>query len=121
MVGVGDGGLGYCRGDSNLGRLGNGLDTATNATDKEILYNIKSNIKFKYIKPAATKACGLSEDNQIYCWGNAGTQKTGLGVTDLAVSNVPVLAHQGLRFKNLSCSNNDICGGQPESGSYIYW
>lgn len=121
MVGIGDGGLGYCRGDSNLGRLGNGLDTATDAKDKEILYNVKSNVKFKYIKTAMSKACGLSLDHQIYCWGNAGPQKTGLGVQELAKSITPVLSHNGEKFKNLSCSNNDLCGGQTESGIYIYW
>jgi hypothetical protein len=44
-----------------------------------------------------------------------------LGVKDIALSNVPVLAFQGEKFKNLSCSNNDLCGGQSESGVYIYW
>ena len=32
-------------------------------------------------------------------------------LADLAVSNVPILAHQGLRFKNPSCSNNDVLVG----------
>jgi alpha-tubulin suppressor-like RCC1 family protein len=66
-----------CWGNNQYGQLGNGITIA-----QKVAVGIKEmNVKFTVISTSASFACGLAEDNVVYCWGNNDRGQLGNGTT----------------------------------------
>ena len=114
--GIDNGGLAYCWGDGQNGKLGNG-----NPADSSKPVKVfgpdgtdQNPLKFKQIKGHTSMVCGLTEAGKIYCWG----QNNGRYGDGITTSSIPVAAAQPLNFESFIINSSSMCG--LTSGHQIY-
>jgi alpha-tubulin suppressor-like RCC1 family protein len=64
-------------------------------------------------------ACGVTTDEEAYCWGSNLDGQLGIGHTGIPVSH-PVAVAGGLRFRQVIASNDFSCGVTTASVAYCW-
>lgn len=95
--GIATSGAAYCWGDNTSGQLGIGL-IDEDAHGRPLL--VSPSVAFKKLSLGARSTCGITTDNQLYCWGYNGTGQLGDGTTTTRPSPTPIGG--SLRFSDVS-------------------
>jgi alpha-tubulin suppressor-like RCC1 family protein len=129
---LGSDGNGYCWGENQYGRLGNG---GTDGSTTPVLVSQgarDSGVTFNSISAGSYHACAVGSDGNGYCWGYNNHGQLGNGSSGSgADSNIPVLVSQGavpvgVTFTSISAgvwhtcgrlsNNRTLCWGNNQSG-----
>ena len=113
-------GDGFCWGWQNNGQLGDNTGT----TDRYAPVAIKSPYKWRNLSAGVRSSCGITTENELYCWGAGGRYRLGTGST--ASSNIPLKVSTSEKFKYvegardyycaLSINNDLYCWGRNDYG-----
>jgi alpha-tubulin suppressor-like RCC1 family protein len=64
--------------------------------------------QFRQVSAGGAHTCGVTTDNQAYCWGRNYSGQLGDGTT--SDRQVPVLVAGGRRFRQVSAASSHTCG-----------
>jgi alpha-tubulin suppressor-like RCC1 family protein len=64
------------------------------------------------------ESCGVTTDNQAYCWGDNSSGQLGDGTTEPSLTPVPVAG--GLSFRQISPTSGHACGVTTEDLAYCW-
>ena len=113
-------GDGFCWGWQDNGQLGDNTGT----TDRHAPVAIKSPYKWRNLSAGVRSSCGITTENELYCWGAGSYYRLGTGST--ANSNTPLKVSTSEKFKYveggrdyfcaLSINNDLYCWGRNEHG-----
>ncbi len=112
------GGVAWCWGlngtDARLGdaQVGDGVYRATPV-------RVPGNHRFTQLVTFARFTCGLSIDQQAYCWGNNGWGALGAG-SNVGYSATPLAVAGNHRFVKLSAGLDHACGVTAANASYCW-
>src|SRR2546423_2934772 len=70
---------------------------------------VSGDLRFKSISAGFWQSCGLTDDEQTYCWGNNALGTFGNGSTTSS-PNIPVPAATGVTLAHLSSGSGSACG-----------
>ena len=113
----------YCWGNNSRGQLGNGSFTGPETcfggdpcSTRPVA--VKGGLTFRNISPGGAHTCGVTTDDEAYCWGsNAEGQIGDRTSTDRPA---PVRVAGGLRFREVSAGISHSCG-ITTSGRAVCW
>jgi alpha-tubulin suppressor-like RCC1 family protein len=97
----------YCWGLNNVGQLGNGTQTNTDAPAK-VLGGLRFTKLVAMGMPPVTHTCGLTTSHALYCWGRNYNGELGSPGSDFSTTPVPVTG--GLQFKDVAGNQVLTCG-----------
>lgn len=103
-----------CWGNSNLGRLGVG-DTTGNLYDPT---PIAVDEKFRYVETGSAYTCGLTIDDDAWCWGVGGSGQTGFGVADTVWAPRKVLGDH--KFSTMSVRFAHTCATKANGEAWCW-
>lgn len=109
-------GTGYCWGAKFYGRMGDGgpINDFTAGTGAKFL--ITGGHSWKNISPGGMSVCGLTVNNDAYCWGSTST----LGSTSATDVSVPKLVSGGLKFRSVKVGYYVACGITLNNDAYCW-
>ncbi|MDQ0373032.1 RCC1 domain-containing protein [Cellulomonas humilata] len=84
-------GQAWCWGSNSAGQLGTTQVPLFGSSEEPVAVQQPAGIRFTAISAGANHVCAIADDN-IYCWGAAGTLGTGAGQVVAPVPSVPVTA-----------------------------
>ncbi len=104
--GVTTDGTGYCWGNPNQGRLGNGVDGISVADPTEVA----GGHTFTTIQAGGGHTCGITTSGAVYCWGIGNLGQLGIGdVDNSTVALEPVRAAINLKVTSLTLGPAHTC------------
>jgi alpha-tubulin suppressor-like RCC1 family protein len=74
---------------------------------------------FRQVSAGGSHGCGVTTENQLYCWGNNNTGQLGTGTTS-PPSRFPVAVATTLRFRMVSAGATFTCGVTGFDGLYCW-
>ncbi|MEM6780484.1 MAG: LamG-like jellyroll fold domain-containing protein [Pseudomonadota bacterium] len=105
--GIRKNGEAWCWGKNDFGQLGNG----NTGTDSGIPVKVDTDVRFKKIASGKVNSCGISTDNEIWCWGSSFDE---LGDGNVYTSNQPhpiLIADSEQDYIDLEMSDANTDGG----------
>jgi alpha-tubulin suppressor-like RCC1 family protein len=113
-------GVAYCWGSNHQGQLGNGANESSTVpvpvSGELIFSSLTAGGSSNYARVEHT--CGLTPNEQAYCWGDNGIGQLGDGTFD--DRSVPVLVQGGLTFVELSTGDFRTCGLTADGAAYCW-
>jgi alpha-tubulin suppressor-like RCC1 family protein len=115
--GVTTGGDGYCWGDNGNGQVGNGmvLNSGLVLTPEKV----GGDLKWKSIVSAVFLTCGVTIDDDAYCWGGNFAGERGDGTFDSNYAPLPRKVVGGLKFRSVSADWH-VCGVTTDQRAYCW-
>lgn len=114
----------YCWGGyGSTGQLGNGTDNSITASEPVAVINPLASKKVSSIYGTSNSFCALTDEGQVYCWGENSTGSLGNGT--FTNSNIPVAvsmtgALSGKTFKSVSTGKYTICAIASDDKAYCW-
>lgn len=109
-------GAAYCWGTNGQGQLGNGTSSAANWPQRVAA---PEGVTFDAVVAGAAHACGVTTENQVYCWGANSSGQYGDGTT--LSTNTPVLVNYGTGvMTGISALAESMCGLGSEGHVYCW-
>jgi alpha-tubulin suppressor-like RCC1 family protein len=100
----------YCWGRNDFGQLGAGPTSetcgATPCSTEKLL--VGGNLRFTSVSAGAFHACGVTDTQEVWCWGRNHMGQLGNGTT--ADTSLPVQVLGGLSFTSVSAGELVTCG-----------
>ena len=98
----------YCFGNNSSGQLA----TATGSLARDsIAALVRGGLTFTTINAGNAHTCGITTNNDAYCWGNNGNGQLGDGsFVSTGVNGAPVPVSGGLKFAAIDAGINHTCG-----------
>ncbi|MBN2161227.1 MAG: hypothetical protein JW807_17700 [Spirochaetes bacterium] len=94
----------YCWGHNNYGQVGN----STISASEPVPVLVSGNHKFKSLDADYYTTCGLTEADELYCWGNNSLGQFGIGAVTYTEST-PVPAAYGINVTSFGVGAYNIC------------
>lgn len=116
-------GAGYCWGNDDRGKLGNGADvTGTQHEPSPVV--TPPGVAWATISTgsASTHTCGVTTTGAGYCWGGGGSGKLGNG-SDANIDQevpAPVVTPEGVVWKVIEGGTNHTCGLSTAGAAYCW-
>jgi alpha-tubulin suppressor-like RCC1 family protein len=105
----------YCWGENLFGEIGDG----TRGTPRLTPVPVSGGLRFRQVSAALLHTCGVTLDDQAYCWGlNSQGQLGGGPEGDLSLTPVQVVG--GLGFRRVIAGWTHICGVTPADQAYCW-
>jgi alpha-tubulin suppressor-like RCC1 family protein len=116
--GVTEGGVAYCWGLNNYGRLGTGTARITPGVPAPVA----GDLRFSTVSAAHDHSCGLTEAGAAYCWGHNDRGQLGTGSVGGpgTFSAVPVPVAGGLQFVTLAARSYHTCAVTAAGEAYCW-
>jgi alpha-tubulin suppressor-like RCC1 family protein len=112
--GVTTGDQAYCWGRGTEGQLGDGT-----TTNRLTPVPVAGGLRFRQVRAGGdAHTCGLSLDNQAYCWGGNTFGRLGDGTTTNRLTPVPISG--GLSFRQVDAGVFHTCGVTIENVAYCW-
>jgi len=108
-------GFAYCWGSNVSGQLGDG--TASGVL-RETLTPVAGGLSFAQVSAGTNHTCGVTTDNDAYCWGLNNDGQLGDGTTERR--ETPTLVSGGLSFVQVSTGNDHTCGLTTDNVAYCW-
>jgi alpha-tubulin suppressor-like RCC1 family protein len=114
--------LAYCWGLNQSGQLGNGTDTGPETCSPSDFpcstrpVAVAGGLRFRLVTAGGEHTCGVTTNDQAYCWGAAGS--IGDGTTNPSLT--PVAVAGGLQFSQVAAGFSHTCGATPDSRAYCW-
>jgi alpha-tubulin suppressor-like RCC1 family protein len=107
--------LAYCWGRNSEGQLGDGTTTGRRLTPVAVA----GGLRFRQVSADGFGyTCGVTTDNQAFCWGNNFYGQLGDGTTTTRLT--PVAVAGGLRFRQVSAGAAHTCGVTTDDRAYCW-
>ncbi len=106
-----------CWGDNSLGQLGVGSSIAKSSVPKAI--SISSSHNFIQVASTFSDTCGITNNHQVYCWGDNQFGQLGLGKTKHTAYYTPEKLSQ--TFSYISSGPSQHVCALDESGTAYCW
>jgi alpha-tubulin suppressor-like RCC1 family protein len=108
------GGEGYCWGENQHGQLGTGSTGDPRLTPAAVA----GGLTFASISAGDLQTCGVTTQNQAFCWGTS--LEGGLGAGGTTQSATPVAVGGGIAFAEVSAFAASVCG-RTTGGEVYCW
>jgi alpha-tubulin suppressor-like RCC1 family protein len=108
-------GAAWCWGLNASGQLGD--STASDTVPVPVA--VRGGHRFRQVAAGGGHSCGLTEDDELYCWGGNGAGTLGAGIDD-SVSVTPVRVVGDRRWRNVAASGTRVCAVS-ERGQMYCW
>lgn len=123
---LGDGGAAYCWGLNGQGQLGSGPGSSRGITGRP--HPVQGGFRFRSLTAGRAHTCGLSEDGELFCWGQGGSGQLGVDPDSasgacggaLCISPAPVPASDSIRFTRVEGGAAHTCA-LSETGDAYCW
>src|SRR5439155_213184 len=109
-------GTAYCFGRGDEGQLGNGSFTSDLGFLTPVL--VVGGRTWTAVSAGFVHSCGLTTDNDAYCWGNNALGTLGDGTT--TDRSAPTLVTGGLAFLSITADNSHTCGVVADASAYCW-
>lgn len=112
-------GKAWCWGNNTYGQLGNGETVVV--MGEPVPVEVTGGHTFKHISSGRDATCALTDDGEMYCWGDneAGQFGDGAGAPALLVPN-PVPGGVGHRWKDVELGDSHVCGLTTAGEAYCW-
>ena len=109
----------YCWGYGVFGQLGTGNTTSVNKPTPVI--NPTGVSKWNSISTSGSHSCGLTTDNQAYCWGAGDDGRLGTGNETKVNKPTPVINPTGVSaWNSISTTGSHSCGLTTDNQAYCW-
>jgi len=107
-----------CWGNNSYGQLGNG-QTGVLGEGAPVL--VAGGLEWKDVSAGRSVSCGISQADDLYCWGDNGNGQLGLGkgYTGQLVPN-PTLVAGGLKWRAIATGDGTTCGVALDGVAYCW-
>jgi alpha-tubulin suppressor-like RCC1 family protein len=105
----------YCWGNGYYGTLGNG----TNTTSQRTPTSVSGTTKWKDVAAEQDHACGIDENNKMYCWGDNSSYQLGNGTT--TATNTPTAVSGATKWISVTTGYGFTCGIKETSRDAYCW
>lgn len=95
----------YCWGENHYGQLGNGTTTAAPGIATPV--RVLGAIAWRQLSGGGEHTCGVSQSDQVYCWGFNANGQLGIGNTITRTKPVPVSG--GRQFRQVEAGGSHTC------------
>ncbi len=101
----------YCWGDNDAGEIGSGQSTNAEFPVQVNRDNLLANEKFIKVETGSNFSCGLTDFQNIYCWGSNLNRKLGIGELFIESfnSSIPVKVDSTEKFIDLDLGDQFAC------------
>eukprot|EP00889_Picochlorum_renovo_P005150 jgi/Picre1/32180/NNA_007526.t1 len=106
-------GTAYCKGKGFHGELGTGV---AEDVREDLSVPVQGGLKFDQVTTGLYHACGVTVDDELYCWGD--NEYGQLGTGDDASSAVPVKIGTG--WSQISAGGDHTCGTKLDGTGYCW-
>ncbi|HVU04591.1 MAG TPA: hypothetical protein VHE30_22690 [Polyangiaceae bacterium] len=106
----------YCWGDNTGGQVS--ADSATNPVLEPML--VPSPVAFTSIIAGQGQTCGITGDEEVYCWGNTSAGQCGVDPSqafEVGPTKIPGLDH----VKSVQTVKNHVCAVRSEDPTMVCW
>jgi alpha-tubulin suppressor-like RCC1 family protein len=107
----------YCWGKGDNGKLGNGNLSSSNVPGNKVVLPTGANPV--YISSSDEHSCVVSDDGDIYCWGQNNQGQLGNG-SQGGYSSIPVIVNSDVGFKSVSAGYEYSCAISIDGGLYCW-
>ncbi|MDC0056496.1 hypothetical protein OAJ94_05540, partial [Deltaproteobacteria bacterium] len=107
----------YCWGKGDNGELGNGNLSSSNVPGNKVV--LPSGANPVYISSSDDHSCVVSDDGDIYCWGQNNYGQLGNG-SQGGYSSIPTIVNSGVDFKSVSAGYEYSCAISTDGGLYCW-
>jgi alpha-tubulin suppressor-like RCC1 family protein len=107
---------GFCWGDDSYGLLGDGSPITSPRTTP---VPIAGGLLFREVQAGSNHICGVTTDNQAFCWGNTFYGATG-SLPETEHQPTPKLVSGGLAFRSLEAAYYRTCGLTTNDAAYCW-
>ena len=105
----------YCWGTNSRGELGGGPPGDVSPTPVRVV----GGLRFRRVIAGWQHTCGVTQDDQAYCWGDNVFGQLGDGTTTHRLMPLPVAG--GLRFRQVAAAGQDYtCGVTSDDRAYCW-
>jgi alpha-tubulin suppressor-like RCC1 family protein len=113
--------LAYCWGDNVSGQLGDGTyDNRSRPTSVSPTQS-SERLQFLQVSSGIQHTCGVTLDNQAYCWGQNGFGQLGIGSASFYPGpSWPTPVAGGLRFREVAAGGIYSCGVTVDDRAYCW-
>ncbi len=118
--GVTAGSAAYCWGINNLGQLGTTTTQTCGSSNypcSTIPVRVSGGHTFRTVSVGYSHTCGITTDDQTYCWGNLSVERS---ADKVSPSFTPVLVSGGHKFQAIDAGESYTCGLTAEGGAYCW-
>ena len=106
-------GTAYCKGKGFHGELGTGVEDDSR---DDLSVPVEGGLKFQQVSTGLYHACGVTTDDELYCWGD--NEYGQLGTGDQTSSAVPVKIGTG--WSAVSAGGDHTCGTKVDGTGYCW-
>jgi alpha-tubulin suppressor-like RCC1 family protein len=112
--GVTTGNKGYCWGNGDGGQIGDGTTVAERHSPRAVA----GGLSFRQVAAGGSQSCGVTQDDQAFCWGGNSEGQVGDGTNTRRLK--PVRVAGGLRFSRISPAQVHTCATTTTDRAYCW-